>query len=54
MIFRFYSIAKEGLWRINLAKEIDNLKQNGLFLDQDEEALTVDELQEILIYIWTS
>lgn len=53
-IFRLQPIARENLWRINFAKEIVNLKQNILFLDQDTEAFTQEELQDILNYICTS
>ena len=53
-IFRLQPIARENLWRINFAKEIVNLKQNILFLDQDTKAFTQEELQDIQNCICTS
>ena len=52
--FRFAKIDEENSWRVNLAKEIVNLKQNVLKLDPDSNTLYDDELQEILDYICTS
>ena len=52
--FRFAKIDEENSWRVNLAKEIVNLKQNVLKLDPDTNTLSDDELQDILDYICTS
>ena len=50
----FCETKQEDKWRLNFVKEIVNVKNNILTLDQNEESLTTEELEEILDYICTS
>ena len=45
---------QEDKWRLNFVKEIVNVKNNILTLDQYEDNLTAEEFEEILHYICTS
>ena len=49
----FCEIPAEVKWRTQLMKEIVNIKQNTLTLDQHENALSIEDLQEILGHICT-
>ena len=52
---KFCQISDENRWRVNLLKEIVDLKYNVVMLSNaDEEALDTDELNEILDFICTS
>ena len=52
---KFNEIANEDAWRVGFIKEIANLKNNNLKLDDDDEnCLTKEELDELLNYICTS
>lgn len=52
---KFNEIANEDAWRVDFIKEIANLKNNNLKLDDDDEnCLTKEELDELLNYICTS
>ena len=48
---KFCEIPAEEKWRTQLIKEIVNINQNALALDQHENALSSEDLQEILDYI---
>ena len=50
----FCKTKQEDEWRLNFVKEIVNIKNNNLNLDQNENNLTTEELEEILEYICTS
>ena len=50
----FCETKQEDEWRLNFVKEIVNIKNNILNLDQNENNLTTEELEEILEYICTS
>ena len=50
----FCETKQEDKWRLNFVKEIVNVKNNILTLDQHEDNLTAEELEEILHYICTS
>ena len=50
----FCKTKQEDEWRLNFVKEIVNIKNNILNLDQNENNLTTEELEEILEYICTS
>ena len=52
--FKFAKISEENSWKVDFAKELDNLKQNVLQLDPDLNILSQEELQDILDYICTS
>jgi hypothetical protein len=41
-------INEENAWRVNIVKELVNLKQNILTSDENENSLTNKELEEIL------
>ena len=51
---KFCELKKEEAWRVPLIKELTNLRVNLLTLDQTNEALTNDELEDILEYVCTS
>ena len=44
----------EDDWKVNIVKEITNIKQNVLELESGEAEFTVAELNEILDFIVTS
>ena len=48
---KFCEIKEDDAWRVNLVKEMINIKQNILTLDQNEHALSNEELEEILDYV---
>jgi uncharacterized UPF0160 family protein len=48
---KFITISEENAWRVNLVKDLTNVKQNTLSLDEHENSLTNEELEEILDYI---
>ena len=50
---KFCEIPEEEKWRTQLIKEIVNINQNTLSLDQHENALSSEDLQEILDQICT-
>ena len=50
---KFCEIPEEEKWRTQLIKEIVNINQNTLSLDQHENALSSEDLQEILDHICT-
>ena len=53
---RYCPIEGQDNWRVNFIKEITNLKQNVLVLENDksESFMSIDELDEILSFICTS
>ena len=51
---KFNNITEENAWRVNLVKELTNVKQNILTLDNHENSLTTEELDEILEYVCIS
>ena len=51
---KFCEIDNADKWRVNLVKEIVNIKQNVLTFDQDDSFLSDDQLNDILVYISTS
>ena len=52
---KFCEIEENQKWRVNLAKEIVNVKQHVLTIDENEDSFPSDEqLQEILDHICTS
>ena len=51
---KFNTISEENAWRVNLVKELTNVKQNTLSLDEHENSLTIEELDEILDYVCIS
>ena len=53
---RYCPIESQDNWRGNFIKEITNLKQNVLVLENDksESFMSIDELDEILNFICTS
>ena len=51
---KFNTITEENFWRVNLIKELTNVKQNILALDDHENSLTNEELDEILEYVCIS
>ena len=51
---KFNTISEENAWRVNLVKELTNVKQNTLSLDEHENPLTNEELDEILDYVCIS
>jgi hypothetical protein len=53
--YKFCKIQENEKWRVSLAREIVNVKQRVLKIDQDEDSFPSDEqLQEILDHICTS
>ena len=50
---KFCEIPAEEKWRTQFIKEIVNINQNTLTLDQHENALSIEDLQEILDHICT-
>ena len=50
---KFCEIPEEEKWRTQLIKEIVNINQNTLSLDQHENALSSEDRQEILDHICT-
>ena len=48
---KFNTISEENAWRVNLVKELTNVKQNILSLDENENSLTTEELEEIIEYV---
>ena len=48
---KFNTISEENAWRVNLVKELTNVKQNTLSLEEHENSLTNEELDEILDYV---
>ena len=51
---KFNTISEENAWRVNLVKELTNVKQNTLSLEEHENSLTNEELGEILDYVCIS
>ena len=51
---KFNTISEENAWRVNLVKELTNVKQNTLSLEEHENSLTNEELDEILDYVCIS
>ena len=51
---KFKTISEENAWRVNLVKELTNVKQNTLSLEEREYSLTNEELDEILYYVCIS
>ena len=49
--FKFCEMKKEDAWRVNLVKEMINIRQKVLTLDQNEHALSNEEMEEILDYV---
>ena len=45
---KFSEINDENAWRVNIVKELVNLKQNILTSDENENSLTNKEIEEIL------
>ena len=54
LIKKSLKFTEENFWRVNLIKELTNVKQNILALDDHENALTNEELDEILEYVCIS
>ena len=62
--FKFKELPKEQQWKVNMMKEITDIKHNVVVLSsedqnelddhQDKNNFTVDELNEILSFIATS
>ena len=50
--FQFCEIEENNRWKIDFVKEIVDVKQNVLELDQN--VMTDEELEEILVYLTTS
>ena len=50
--YRFCETQENDLWKIDFVKEIVNVKQNVFELDQN--MMTKEELNEILVYLTTS
>ena len=48
---KFNTICEEIAWRVNLVKELTNVKQNIVSLDKHEDALNIEEFDKILDYI---
>jgi hypothetical protein len=48
---KFNTSSEENAWRVNLVKELTNVKQNTLSLNEHENSLTIEELDEILDYV---
>ena len=42
------------MWKVNLIKELINIKYNILSVSQAEDALTNEDLEEILVYVSTN
>ena len=51
---KFNNITEENAWRVNLVKELTNVKQNILTLDNHKNSLTIEEFDEILEYFCIS
>ena len=52
--YKFCEMKPEDDWKVNIVKEITNIKQNVLELETSEVEFTVAELNEILDLICTS
>ena len=52
--YKFCEMKVEDDWKVNIVKEITNIKQNVLELESGEAEFTVAELNEILDFIVTS
>ena len=50
--FQFCEMEENNRWKIDFVKEIVDVKQNVLELDQN--VMTDEELEEILVYLTTS
>ena len=50
--FQFCDIEENDRWKIDFVKEIVDVKQNVIELDQN--VMTDEELEEILVYLTTS
>ena len=52
---KFRKIPKEELWRINLIKELTDVKRNSLCVDfDDEQCLTTDDINDLVYFVSTS
>ena len=49
--FRFSNIRKDDQWKVNLIKELTDVKQGSICLDNDEngDLLSKQEIEEIII-----
>ena len=52
--FKFSELKEIDAWRANIIKEITNIKQKILSLDENEHALTNEDLDNILDYACTT
>ena len=51
---KFAQMQPEDQWKIQLVKEITNVKQNVLYLEENENGqFTIEELSEIMNYVTT-
>ena len=56
--FKFSELPEDDLWKVNIIKEITNINQNVLVLnenvnDDEEVAFTREELEEIVNFVAT-
>ena len=51
---KFFPIENENIWRVNMIKEITNINQNMLYLNENDDFLTKEELRDIMHYACSS
>ena len=47
--FRFSNIRKDDQWKVNLIKELTDVKQGSICLENDENLLSKQDIEEIII-----
>ena len=51
--YKFCEIEMEDKWKVDFVKEITNIKQNVLELENDDNRLTTKELDDIINHLVT-
>ena len=49
--FKFYRIDDDNLWKVKLVKELTDLKQGSVYIENHENMLTRNDIEDIVNFV---